>query len=217
VSELVKNFALKPSGACQCGCGKEGTYRVKPWRSGILCVRSCTSCASCRGRRAKKGGQYDQQSKGARELASKRGKNHEEADRYAFRWQNKKGKISIPIHNVWEKVEQPDRRPLVVSVGWNIYPSRLILLRSDHLAESWKLLEHEEPFYPTEKLYVQPVFTAFSKVEKDDEAMRPIGDSRPFIARFALPQSRHYALLIFRHDQLEAMHYALGIENGYIK
>jgi hypothetical protein len=157
MSDVEPNF--KPFGACGCGCGREGTLRVKPWRSnGVICVRLGCVCQQCVGRRSKKGGKYDQQTRGAKILTGKRGRTHEEHDRAAFRWQNKKtGKhgVSGPVHNAWDKVE------------------------------------------------------------KDDDVLRPHGDIRPFLARFAL-EGRRFGLVMFRDDKLRETWEAIGIENGWL-
>jgi hypothetical protein len=146
-------------GECGCGCQAFGTLRVRPWRSnGVTCVTRGCVCRQCIGRRSKKGGQYDQQTKGARALTGKRGRTHEEHDRAVFRWQNKKtGKhgVSGPVHNAWDKVE------------------------------------------------------------RDDEQLRPHGDIRPFLARFAL-EGRRYGLVVIRDDKLRETWEAIGIENGWL-
>lgn len=51
---------LKPVGTCGCGCGREGTLRVKPWRDGTVCVTRGCDCARCRGKRNKRLGQRKQ-------------------------------------------------------------------------------------------------------------------------------------------------------------
>jgi hypothetical protein len=109
------------------------------------------------GRRSVKGGQSDQQSKGAKILGIGRGRKHEEHDRAAFRWQNKRSNrfgISGPVHNAWDRVE------------------------------------------------------------KDDNALRPIGDNRPFIARFSLDERGRFGLVVIRDDKLLESWEAIGIQNS---
>ena len=42
-------------GVCGCGCEIEGTYRTRPWKDGVTCVRKC-SCRRCLGRRSRSKG-----------------------------------------------------------------------------------------------------------------------------------------------------------------
>jgi hypothetical protein len=146
---------LKAKAECGCGCLKFGTLRVKPWPSnGVTCVRVGCNCKQCTSSKSKRGGQRDQQVKGAKALGMKGGRNHEQHDRAPFRWENKKTKItgvSGPVHN------------------------------------------------------------AFDKVEKVDNDLRPIGDNRPFIARFAI-EGRKHGLIVMRDDILDESLYALCLQ-----
>jgi hypothetical protein len=158
VPEVEPN--MRPFGPCGCGkCGLEGLLRVKPWYSnGVICVRRGCTCRQCTGSRSKRGGQRDQQRKGSKTLTGKPGRSHEQHDRKAFRWENKKTNIhgvSGPVHNAWDKVE------------------------------------------------------------KVDEQLRPIGDTRPFLARFDL-EGRRYGLVVLRDDKLHETWFAIGVENGWL-
>lgn len=94
-------------GLCGCGCGLEGVLRVKPWRDGVRCVRTC-KCRRCMGRRNRQGG-LRKQSAARKALgvgASKFGDANEE------RWQDayfanevKAGQQVGPVANWWRRVE----------------------------------------------------------------------------------------------------------------
>lgn len=75
MSEVAPVF--KPNGPCNCGCGKEGTFRAKPWRDGTLCVTRC-DCRRCLGRRVRAKG--DSKARKARKALGIPGANsrHEE-------------------------------------------------------------------------------------------------------------------------------------------
>jgi hypothetical protein len=156
VSEVEPNLKANKA-ECGCGCGIFGTLRVKPWRSnGVTCVRRGCVCRQCVGRASKMGGQKNQQRKGAKEIAGVTGRNHEQNDRFAFRWENKR-----------------DSR------------------------------------------YARQVFTAFEAMQKIDEQLRPLGDTRPFLFR-ADKAGSPYGLVVFRGDQLREMWEAIGIQNGWL-
>ncbi len=129
---------FKPSGVCGCGCGREGTYRVRPWRSnGVTCVNRGCSCNQCTGYRSKKGGGRGQRD-GKKQLdikaASSLRTGHEENDDTA--WENKAGvSFTGPAFTAWEKAEAQyeNNRP----VG----RERLQLLRMTHPKRSYALVE----------------------------------------------------------------------------
>lgn len=139
---------LKPKGECGCGaCGLFGTLRVKPWRNGVTCVARGCSCKQCTGSKSKRGGQRDQQRKGAKLLGIQRARNDEQADRAAFRWENKRtGRtgVSGPVHNAWDKVEKVDdqlrphgdTRPFIARFSVDTRPYGLVVMRDDRLDET---------------------------------------------------------------------------------
>lgn len=136
-------------GDCGCGCGRYATFRVKPWRSGILCVRTCDSCPSCKGRRAKKGGQKNQQQKGAKRVAGVTGRAHEQHDRFAFRWENKRdGRYAKPVFTAFEAMQYLDEqqrpigdsRPFMFRADRVGSPYGLVVFRDDQLEEMWRAI-----------------------------------------------------------------------------
>jgi hypothetical protein len=211
LNEVTPNF--KPSGSCGCGCGKEGTYRVRAWSSGVLCVRNCNSCKSCKAKISSGRGYRDQQTKGAKEVFGRRGRRHEQNDRAALRWENKTGTEARLINNAWDRIDDEDA---IVELLHPDPPHSLIMFRGDHLPEAWHTLDDPSVVLQqiVQKSIVNPVFNIWRRLEKDDEFMRPISDNRPFLCRFSLP-GRRFSLFVFRSDQLDNMHHAFALEHGF--
>ena len=92
---------LKPSGPCGCGCGMEGTLRVKPWRDGTHCCRGC-KCRRCMGRRNRARG--DSKASRARRVLQLKGprSRHEETWRGALRVEAKSGGKAKPVQTFYE-------------------------------------------------------------------------------------------------------------------
>lgn len=105
---------FKPSGPCGCGCGKEGTLRVRPWRSnGVTCVTRGCPCKQCMGKANQSRGRRSQ-TKAARRMHI-RPTTHEENMRGAHRVQHKEDKAHAgPIYRVWDRLLDEDnyKRPL---------------------------------------------------------------------------------------------------------
>lgn len=120
--DLVQNN-LKPFGACGCGCGKEGTLRVKAWRDGVVCVsRGCT-CPRCRGKRNRAKG--DAAGRKIRKQLGLAGANtrHEEHWSGPSRTESKEGGIARPVITAHQNAKNQseaarpigDNRPFVGS------------------------------------------------------------------------------------------------------
>jgi len=86
-------------GICGCGCGDEGTLRVKPWANGQRCTRQC-KCPRCRGKRNRRKGARGQTAalKALGVPASTIHPGHEElVQGLAVRWEHKAGAQSRPV------------------------------------------------------------------------------------------------------------------------
>lgn len=142
--------APKNKGDCGCGCGKFATYRTKAWASnGVLCVRTCDSCRQCKGKASKVGGQRNQQNKGAKRLSGVHGKSHEQNDRFAFRWENKRdGRVAKPVFTAFEAMQlvddqlrpHGDNRPFIFRADKVGSPYGLVVFRDDQLREVWQAI-----------------------------------------------------------------------------
>lgn len=113
-------------GVCGCGCQIEGVLRVKPWRDGVRCVRTCT-CNRCRGRRNRSKGQRGQ-AKASTALGMPRSTirvGHEEFSGGTVRWEHKDGAQAKPIITRFRLSEAQseaaratgDHRPFVATFG----------------------------------------------------------------------------------------------------
>lgn len=119
MSEVTPN--MKPFGACGCGCGKEGTLRVKAYRDGTVCVSRGCPCARCRGKANRSRG--DAAGRKVRKALGLVGAStrHEEGWGGPVRTESKAGAQAKPVHtahrNVKAQSEQSrpigDSRPFV--------------------------------------------------------------------------------------------------------
>jgi hypothetical protein len=106
VSEEVE-VRLRPFGLCQCGCGREGTLRVKAWRNGVVCVRSGCPCVSCRNKGNQSRGNSAQRK--AAKRANIKPSHHEENMRGAHRLQHKEdAKNAAVVYRVWDRLKKDD-------------------------------------------------------------------------------------------------------------
>jgi hypothetical protein len=199
-------------GFCNCGCRRYGTFRVKPWRNGVLCVRACDSCRNCKGRIAKKGGQRDQQRVGAKRLSGgSAGRRDEQSDRWTFRWENKRdNRYAKPVFECYSKsfALALATGPLVVEATGKLRPYSLFVFRDDQIREFC------DGTYELHSGIHMPVHTSFNAMERIDEQMRPIGDWRPFIFRAAQPRMK-FGLVVCRGDQLSEVRIALRLQHGF--
>lgn len=140
----VASFPKTNVGECGCGCGKFGTYRKRPWSSGVLCVRTCTACKSCTGRHTKLGGQKEQggfqKAAGIRKSRHKSRNTHEEAWEDPFRWEVKSGAQVRPVVTAYLKTRAQseatraigDHRPFAMGASYE--KTRVVVVD----AEVWR-------------------------------------------------------------------------------
>src|SRR5690349_21239451 len=145
---------FKDQGDCGCGCGTFGTYRVKPWRNGVRCVRTCKSCAQCKGKRSRSKG--DAKAAKVRRALNATGAatRHEEGWGGALRIESKAGAQVGPIATRYlaakaqSEASRPvgDNRPFVMAASPDRGPV-LLVLELDELeqvvaavAENWGLI-----------------------------------------------------------------------------
>lgn len=145
---------FKNAGPCGCGCGREGTYRSKPWRNGVLCVRACRSCPNCRGKANRSKGD-SQAAKVRRALAASGvATRHEEGWGGALRIEVKAGAQAGPVLTKYlaSKAQSEaaravgDTRPFIAAFAPERGP-RLYVIEEDELAqvmaalaENWGLI-----------------------------------------------------------------------------
>lgn len=200
-------------GPCECGtsCTAWGTLK-KPWKSnGKRCVKATCWCKQCVGSKNKKGGQRDQQGKGAKALSGMRGRRDETSDRWSFRWENKRdNRYAKPVFEAYAKsfALALATGPLVVEATGKLRPYSLFVFRDDQIKEFCA------GTYELHSGIHMPVHTSFNAMERIDEQMRPIGDWRPFIFRAAQPRMK-FGLVVCRGDQLEPVRTALRLQHGF--
>lgn len=103
-AEVETNFKDN-QGACGCGCEVFGTFRARPWRDGVLCVRRGCSCKRCLGKRSRAKG--DSRARQARKALNIAGANsrHEEHWAGAVRTEMKAGGQVKPAVTAFLRME----------------------------------------------------------------------------------------------------------------
>lgn len=141
----------KNVGPCGCNCGKEGTYRSKAYRNGVLCTRNCdkSKCVNCRNKANQSRGKRAEVKRAKR--AGVKATKDEETWRAAYRITHKDDKLHAGVvYRIWDKLQKEDdykrpigdSRPLVESFSQPGRPGGLILLDDSEAAIAALATQH---------------------------------------------------------------------------
>ena len=209
VPEVEPNFKTN-QGYCGCGCGAYGTLK-KPWPNGRRCIKVSCWCDQCRPSKEARRGYKEQRSRGAKRVAGKRGRKHEQDDRFEFRWEAKSDlRYAKPVFECYLRsfALALATGPLVVEATGKLKPYSLLIFRDDQIKQFC------DGTYETHSGIHMPVFTSFEAMQRNAERERAIADNRPFI--FWTSQSRmKFGLVVCRGDQLDDVRTALRLQHGW--